>query len=240
MNNSTNGKDLPGNAFYDNLFLLIVHDLRNTFNAVINIARSVLADIGVIKPEDIRECLGIIHDTSFNMNQSLDNYITLRKIRDGLIIGKAEKTDIYAMIIIMAAGMTELYKSAYGKPVDVIFTGQKNILVDMNEVLISSVIKNLLSNAFKFSPDNGRINISAVEENGKVTISIKDEGKGMTQADIDNFKNNIPFSKPGISGEKGTGLGLILCRQIVELYGGILSVQSKAGEGCCFTVELIL
>jgi signal transduction histidine kinase len=142
------------------------------------------------------------------------------------------------MIIIMAAEMTGLYKSSYGKFVDVIFTGQENILFDMNELLISVVIKNLLSNAFKFSPDNGRIYISAVEENGKVTVSVRDEGKGMDTTDLDNFKNNIPFSKPGMSGEKGTGLGLILCRQIVELYGGKLSVESKAGEGCCFWVEM--
>jgi len=130
--------------------------------------------------------------------------------------------------------MTAMYRAS-GKLVDVVFFGNEDMTVDMDELSFSLVIRNILSNAFKFSPDNGQIAIHASEEDGKAIITISDEGCGMISDDIDNFNNGIPFSKPGSSGEKGTGLGLILCREILGMYGGRIGFD--CGKGCCVRVE---
>lgn len=101
-----------------------------------------------------------------------------------------------------------------------------------DENLVSTILRNLVSNAIKFSPENSYIVISSQQQNGFVEISVKDHGVGISSEDIPKlFREDLQFSSPGTNKEKGTGLGLILCKEFVEKCGGKIRVESQEGKG---------
>ena len=105
--------------------------------------------------------------------------------------------------------------------------------------MLNTVIRNLLANAIKFTPENGLVEIYATEKDTLVEISIKDTGVGITQETIEKmFKIDVHQSTKGTAGEKGTGLGLILCKEFVEKNGGIIGVDSEVGKGSRFYIQL--
>lgn len=113
------------------------------------------------------------------------------------------------------------------------------ILMDGDSKMLATVFRNLISNAIKYTDKGGEIKISAKQLTDKVEIVVQDEGVGMNEEIIQSLfdKNNRPQRK-GTMSEKGTGLGLILCSELIELHDGSISVESKEGEGSTFTVLL--
>ena len=237
MNNPSNGTDRPGNVFNEKLFSLLAHDLKNTFNTVISISQYLSTGIDSMPREELDEYLSVIRKTSTDMNMTLENFISLNRIKSGSTVKPSVRINPYPAIINIASDMTAMYKAS-GKLVDVVFFGNEDMTIGMDELSFSLVIRNILSNAFKFSDDNGKIVIHASEEEGKAVISVSDEGCGMTAEDVDNFNKGIPFSKPGTTGEKGTGLGLMLCREILDMYGGRIGFDCGQEKGCCVRVEV--
>jgi signal transduction histidine kinase len=111
------------------------------------------------------------------------------------------------------------------------------VYADENHVKV--IFRNLISNAIKFTEIGGNITLYTREKNDRLVICVKDTGRGMTPGEIDRlFYITTHFSAYGTKGEKGTGLGLILCRELVELNGGKLTVTSQPGEGSKFCVDL--
>lgn len=105
--------------------------------------------------------------------------------------------------------------------------------------MIRTIVRNLLSNAVKFTPRKGQISFEAFNNDDEVLIKICDNGVGMSQDIIDKlFKIEISTSSTGTEGEMGTGLGLILCSEFVKKHKGNLWVNSKIGEGSCFSFSL--
>jgi signal transduction histidine kinase len=105
--------------------------------------------------------------------------------------------------------------------------------------MVYVLLRNLVSNAIKFTPEMNSISIDAVQQGALVSIRIKDHGVGMTQQEVENiFTLDNPIVKKGTSSEKGTGLGLLLCKKFVEVNHGKLLIESKPGEGSSFTVIL--
>jgi signal transduction histidine kinase len=114
---------------------------------------------------------------------------------------------------------------------------ESNVWADSNHVKV--IVRNLVSNAIKFTNNDGEITVSSVIKDNQMVVSIQDTGVGMTKAEIDKlFDVNQHFSHRGTSGEKGTGLGLLLCKELVELNKGKLWVEAKEGLGCCFSFSL--
>ena len=103
------------------------------------------------------------------------------------------------------------------------------------------VLRNLISNAIKFTADRGQIKLSTTVDTNELIVSVTDSGKGMSADEIDKlFFLNTHFSHSGTSGEKGTGIGLLLCKELVELNGGKLKVKSKLNVGSTFYFNLPL
>jgi len=112
-------------------------------------------------------------------------------------------------------------------------------LVFADENMIKAVIRNILSNATKFTPNNGLIDIYITEENGFIKLHIQDSGIGMNETDLNKlFRTEIHHSTLGTSNEKGSGLGLILCKEFIEKNGGTLSVISKPQKGSTFSFTI--
>ncbi|MDN5526206.1 sensor histidine kinase KdpD, partial [Acinetobacter sp.] len=113
------------------------------------------------------------------------------------------------------------------------------VYADIN--MITSIIQNLVSNALKFTPTDGtgRVIIHASESEAGVHISVRDTGLGMSQTQMDQlFQQSVTASIKGTAGEKGTGLGLVLCKRFIDLNHGQISVDSREGEGTTFNVTL--
>jgi signal transduction histidine kinase len=118
-----------------------------------------------------------------------------------------------------------------------------DIQVDVEEIInvfadietINLVIRNLLSNAIKFTPCNGKIIVKACDDGEKVVVSVEDNGVGMDPGVLESlFKPDIFFTTYGTENEKGSGLGLILCKDFVEKNGGNIIVESESGKGSRF------
>lgn len=119
------------------------------------------------------------------------------------------------------------------------FDGPMTVLADEDQLQI--ILRNLIHNAIKFSGFNGRIYISAYRNNNLCHIAVKDSGIGMTEAEINTVVGSTEyFSKTGTEQEKGTGLGLLLCKEFITLNGGEISIRSKLGEGTEVSFTLLL
>jgi signal transduction histidine kinase len=105
---------------------------------------------------------------------------------------------------------------------------------------VSFIVRNLLSNALKFTPNEGEITLSAQQNSiGETKISVQDSGVGMSQKDLEKlFGMDTHFTTHGTDGEKGTGLGLLLCQEFAKKNNGNLVVESELGIGTTFTLEL--
>jgi signal transduction histidine kinase len=113
------------------------------------------------------------------------------------------------------------------------------VLADENHLKV--ILRNLIGNAIKFTNSKGSIILSTIIENNEMIISIQDNGRGMTNKEIENlFHASTHFSNIGTSGEKGTGIGLLLCKELVELNGGHLKVESILSKGSKFYFKLPL
>jgi signal transduction histidine kinase len=107
------------------------------------------------------------------------------------------------------------------------------VFADVN--MLNTIIRNLLQNAVKFTPKNGKISISAFESTSGITVAVEDSGIGMSAQDIEKlFRIDVKFSTPGTSKEPGTGLGLLLCKEFVEKHKGQIWVTSTEGSGSKF------
>jgi signal transduction histidine kinase len=132
------------------------------------------------------------------------------------------------------------YETAYKKEIAFKIQIEDDLAIYADEYMAGSILRNLVTNALKFTPKGGTITISALPAaNNMVEISIRDTGIGMDKKMVDNlFQLDINTSRKGTDGESSTGLGLIICKDFVEKHGGKLEVESDVDVGSVFTVNL--
>ena len=134
--------------------------------------------------------------------------------------------------------MTEL---AQGKQISIIVEVERDLFVSADEEQLQLILRNLVHNAIKFSMPMGSVVVTASKNAGYCIISVKDSGLGMNEDEIRTITGSaIHFSKVGTQQEKGTGLGLLLCKEFIKLNGGELTIRSKVNEWTevVFTVPL--
>ena len=131
-------------------------------------------------------------------------------------------------------------ESAKSKGIEIAYDIPDDLAVFADSNILQTVIRNLVSNAVKFTPKGGKISVSAKATSDKgVQISIKDTGIGMSPKMVDNlFRLDVQTNRKGTEGEHSTGLGLLLCKEFVEKHGGKLWVESEEGKGSTFAFSL--
>ena len=135
--------------------------------------------------------------------------------------------------------VTLLEINAYSKGIDLTSDIMKNCMVYADKTLISSVLRNLIDNALKYTSKEGKIIISAIPKADMVEISVSDTGIGMSDSMVSRiFRIDSNVSTEGTAREKGTGLGLMICRDFVEMHGGRIWAESQKGKGTTFTFSL--
>jgi PAS domain S-box-containing protein len=220
------------NRVKDRLFSIIAHDLRNPFNSILGFGELVQDSI---EREDIREIANYSRMIQISSKQAyilLNNLLEWSLSKSGKILFNPEKIDIEDII---NESIELLTPNATHKNLII----KKNIengpglFADKN--MINTVIRNLLANSIKYSNNLGTININATHNGKETIVSIKDNGQGIKEEDISklfSFENQV--STEGTYNEKGTGLGLILCKEFVEKHHGEIWVESEYGKGATF------
>jgi len=218
------------------LLAVIAHDLRTPLANLRNIADMFETDY--LSTEEVRWLMKDINPMVKGAELTLSNLLEWAGNQmKGQSISLAQ-LDIFLLGVEMEQTFTHtLQKKGIG------FVNQaspgKSVLADENHIKV--VLRNLMSNAIKFTDNNGSITLASEYDDNKVVISVEDTGKGMSEEEIEKlFSAQTHFSQRATSGENGLGIGLMLCKELVELNGGKLWVTSKPGKGSTFYFSLPL
>jgi signal transduction histidine kinase len=220
-------------ATKDKFFSIISHDLKNPMAALMGLSEVMYKDYTLLDEKQINDMVKGIYDSSKNAYNLLDNLLTWSGMQTGGINYNPEKINLHDLIC-ETSNLLENMRS--GKNIDLELTIDMIQEVYTDKYMLSSVVNNLLSNAIKFTPVGGIIRVSSVlTENGYIRICISDNGVGIPQDSIPKlFRIDQSYSSLGTSSEKGTGLGLLLCKEFVEQNGGEIWVESESGKGSQF------
>ncbi|UYX53159.1 cell wall metabolism sensor histidine kinase WalK [Bacillus thuringiensis] len=212
----------------------VAHELRTPLTYVRGYADIALKENTA--PEQRLRYLSIIKDES--------DYIT-NLVQDLFLLAQMEKHSFSIQIKevhlhTFLTRITEKINVMYGeKQIKVIFACPPSLLVKLDEQRFEQVIVNILNNAYRHSKDHSYINISAIEEHKRISITIEDEGEGIPQEDLPHiFDRFYRVDKARSRATGGTGLGLSIVKEIVELHGGNITVTSEINYGSCFTISL--
>ncbi len=233
----TQSKELEKlNATKDKFFSLISHDLRTPFNPIVTYGQMLAERGDQMKGDRVKEFGSDIFQAGNNALELLNNLLQWSRIESGAM--KFEPSLI--PIDEIASRNLELYRfSARQKGIELknLIEGKTTAFADEN--MIDTVIRNLISNAIKFTPKGGIIAIAAKNIGDHIEISVSDSGLGMTEEQIGKlFVKETHFSSQGTLGEKGTGLGLIMCKEMVEKNQGKIWVKSQVNMGTQFVFSL--
>jgi signal transduction histidine kinase len=232
---ATNDQLAELNASKDKFFSIISHDLRTPFNSLLGMT-TLLKDDSEIDCKETREYAEMIHQSASNAYDLLSNLLDWSRSSMGRIRFEPEE-------LLLPSIITEVFESlshaANHKSIDLKSDIRSDAIVHADKNMVSTILRNLVSNAIKFTPSGGEVTVSVSDVESGVNVSVNDTGVGIpasrltTLFDISEMKSTL-----GTDNERGTGLGLILCKEFAERHGGRISVESTLAQGSTFTLFL--
>ena len=224
------------NASKDKFFSIIAHDLRSPFTGLIGLTEAIIEDFERYSQDRVKTLLSRLHKDSKTVYNLLTNLLQWSRLQRGLMDCEPE-TDPLATIV--RQNMDLLRAQAERKQITLENQVADETMVYADPRMLNGVIRNLLSNALKFTQPGGTIEVSAQSQEHTVEITVSDTGIGMDQTRLNNlFRIDAKTSRSGTADEEGTGLGLILCKEFVEKNGGAIRVESEVDKGSRFIVSL--
>ena len=222
----------------DKLFSIIAHDLRSPFNAIVGFSELLIEDTNDFDLVESKTHLRIINSSAKSTLILLDNLLNWSKAQTGQIIYKPTKANLSAVL----ADILEISNStAKLKDISLNYNRINDIEVYADMNMLNTILRNLISNAIKYTHANGQIDISAVQNQNNIEITVSDNGVGMSEETRNRlFKIETNTTTRGTQNEKGSGLGLILCKEFVEKHGGEIWVKSELAKGSDFVFSLPL
>lgn len=228
--NDSNSQLHEINITKDKIFTIIAHDLKNPLSGFKNIT-SVLVDYyNDMSEEEIKESLETIKDASNNLMLLLENLLTWAKLQKNEIEVHPEK---FAINYLVKKYIDHYMPKAKDKNLEIVYNNGQEVYAFGDPSLLSVVIKNLVSNAIKYSKADSKVVIDVQNIDSKANFTITDKGIGIEKAILDEIFEigNGKDSRFGTKGERGTGIGLILSKSFVEMNEGEIWIESKEGEG---------
>jgi len=221
------------NASKDKFLAIIAHDLRNSFHLIINMTELMIGNVEKNNTEAALKKGKVIYDTSVNTYHLLQNLLEWALIQQKGMQFKPVDLDITPLIDEEVLNLRTLYEQ---KDLSITHSTANRYMVKGDIEMLKTVIRNLVSNAIKYSYPGGNIQITSTDETGYVKVSISDRGTGMTKEEQElAFSGEGNLTKKGTAAESGTGLGLRLCLEFIHLHGGKIWVNSTPGEGSTFS-----
>lgn len=220
------------NAAKDKFFSIIAHDLRNPFNAIIGLTDILLLSLHELDIQKLQKTLENIKGSSQQAHELLENLLLWARSQTGTISFRPEPLDLKVQVeesIELVAGQ------AARKNISIIAEYKTDGLISGDLNMMNTILRNLLTNALKFTRRNGEVRVGILQEDRFCILSIKDNGIGIPADKIQHlFSIDTAHKTKGTDQEPGTGLGLILCKEFIEKHGGRIEVESEAGKGSEF------
>lgn len=219
-------------------FSIISHDLRGPLGSAVSLSEILVENIEEYSREEIREVSETLHDSNKNIYKLLENLLEWSQMQTGMILFRPQNLELNALI----KENIELSKNAaLNKNINLVFEAEDTIDAEADKNMIGTILRNLLSNAIKFTDKNGEVVIKLIKRKQKVEISISDNGIGVPDAIKERlFKINRKVMQKGTENETGSGLGLLLCNEFVNIHRGKIWVESEPGKGSTFKFTLPL
>lgn len=228
------------NETKDKFFSIIAHDLRGPIGAFTSLSQLLAEENETMNPDEIKSISGLLVESSNNLFSLLENLLEWSRMQRGIIEFKPESLPLLSNII---EGIGLIFDPARKKSIEINYSIPADLTVYADKHMFDTVIRNLVSNAIKFTPRGGKISVSATAtDDNSVEIRIKDTGIGMPPGMIEKlFKTGEKNNRPGTDGEPSTGLGLLLCKEFIGKNNGKLWAESEEGKGSsfCFTLPSV-
>lgn len=224
------------NATKDKFFSIIAHDLKNPFGSFKNVLEMVSKDYDNFSDEEKRDFLAELSKSSLYLYNLLENLLTWSRSQRGKIEFHPQ---INSFKSIVDNNISFLEMNASKKDIKLISEVNDDLYATFDANMILTVLRNLISNAIKFTPHEGTITIGAEIKDDKLHAYVKDTGVGISEDAIEKlFRIDVNYRELGTDQEKGTGLGLILCKEFIETHDGRIWVESQIGVGSTFYFEI--
>lgn len=224
------------NATKDKFFSIIAHDLKNPFNTLMGFTELLLDNLEEYPKEKIQEFIDILHQTARQSYALLENLLEWSRAQTGRLEMKPEKVNLYELTY---ETISLLKNHAAKKSIHLNNKIDPSTEAFCDENMIRTVIRNLVSNAIKYTKENGNITCNSHISDNMIELSVADNGIGIKPENIQKlFRIDINYSTVGTAEESGTGLGLILCKEFINKNNGEIWVESEFGKGSTFKFTL--
>jgi signal transduction histidine kinase len=220
------------NASKDKFFSIISHDLRSSFATLFGFTELITVNIDVYSKQKLKNLIDKLNVSAEKLYVLLENLLAWSRLQRGAMRCAPEFLDLFDIVdenIVMFMPKAEHKNITFKNLI------QKNTLAYADYSMIDTIVRNLISNALKFTDMGGSITVSAVSQEQEVEVAVLDTGCGIDKDGIEKlFRIDTTYSNIGTAGEQGTGLGLILCKELVEQNDGRIWVESEFGKGSAF------
>lgn len=224
------------NAAKDKFFNIIAHDLKSPFNAILGFSDILRKKTDNYDTEQIKEIAEMINSSAKNTYKLIENLLEWARSQQDKVPFSPSEVNLYNLAF---ENYLLAQASAENKQIQLHINMSKDIRLTGDSEMLKTIIRNLLSNAIKYTPEKGNVYINAKEEKACVEIEVADTGVGMDEQTKNSlFKIGEVKSVSGTKGERGTGFGLLLCKEFAEKHNGKIQAESQVGRGSRFKVTL--
>ncbi|MCB1180126.1 MAG: response regulator [Leptospiraceae bacterium] len=217
----------------DRFMQILAHDLRNPFSGIIGLSKTIADDLSEMEGlSEIHEQILLIYKESKKAHRLMEDLLLWSKAQSGKLPFEPRKNNLKD---ILRAEIDEMENLASQKniKINLLMNGIETVFFDKN--MIRTVVRNFLSNAIKFSYKGGEVNLVAILEGDNIKITIQDFGVGISdEIKLKLWDVSNPYSSRGTNNEKGSGLGLFICKEFVENHAGKIWIESEPGKGSKF------
>ncbi len=224
------------NANKDKFFSIISHDLRSPFQGLLGLSNILVEEFDNLSVDEIKLFASNIHNSTKNLFNLLENLLQWSRIQTGKIDLKPVKADLQEEILY---NINLLNGNASKKNIKLVNEINDTLLVYTDLNILNSTLQNLITNAIKFTNTGGEIRIRSEEAGENIEVTVCDTGIGISEEDMGKlFRIDTQHTTIGTDRESGTGLGLTICKELLEKQGGKIWVKSEVGKGSSFTFTI--
>lgn len=224
------------NQSKDLLYSVIAHDLRSPFNGILGFSGLLVSNPEDYTDDESKQMLGMIHSQAASTLNLLENLLLWTSSQTGKVYFSPSEFEISSLI---QEEISNLNTIALSKNIELQYPDPVELKINADQNMLKTVLRNLITNSIKFTHPGGRIIVCSYSENDSLKISISDNGIGMSQELAENlFSGERNKTRQGTSNEKGSGIGLLLCKEFIERHSGKIWAESQEGVGSTFIIKI--
>ncbi len=224
------------NASKNKFFSILSHDLRNLLHVPLAAVELLVGHLRTFSPDELEQRLLKVQRSMERLYDLLENLLIWASLQRGAMSYVPKSVNFYELVDDIFSLAQE---QAEQKGITLIRSVPEDIMLYADSNMLKTVLRNLTSNALKFSQPGGTVKVAVIAHDHDVDIQVSDTGVGIPRDMLDTlFRIDVQHSRQGTAGERGTGLGLILCKELIGQHGGTIWAESELDQGTTFTFRL--